>query len=228
MGIFVMIFSSSCLTVNYLRDYLGILRMKRQLEQGIALDYRAYWQVARLKKLIWHVSYTAVILIGFAVLVKQIYAYNSLELTQDTTDIPVLRLHMIEPQERQPNLAQSVEEDWSNWVITNWTLVAPVQYETIQRVSILQENEAVYTPTLTYKVIECIVPSLASALYDEFKQTYYVEGEARSVEAFDQVFFEQLYDDHIRLLTLKDKRVQYVDYEGEADIEDVLQALNNL
>ena len=228
MGIFVMIFSSSCLTVNYLRDYLGITRMKRQLEQGIALDYRAYWQLASLKKLIWHVGYIAVILIGFAVLVKQVYAYNFLDLPLDTTDIPVLRLHMIEPQERLAELAQSEEEDWYNWLITNWTLVAPVQYETREQVSILQENEAAYTPTLTFKVTECIVPSLASALYDELAGSYYVEGEARSVAAFDQVFVEQLHDDHVRLLTLQDKRVQYVDYEGEADLETILQALENL
>ena len=228
MGIFVMIFSSSCLTVNYLRDYLGITRMKRQLSQGIALDYRAYWQVASLKKLMWHVGYVAVIFIGFAVLVKQVYAYNFLDLPLDTTDIPVLRLHMIEPQERLAELAQSEEEDWYNWLITNRTLVAPVQYETREQVSILQENEAAYTPTLTFKVTECIVPSLASALYDELAGSYYVEGEARSVAAFDQVFVEQLHDDHVRLLTLQGKQVQYVDYEGEADLETILQALENL
>ena len=228
MGIFVMIFSSSCIAVNFLRDYLGIVRMKRQLEQGIALDYRAYWQVSGLKKLIWHVVYVAVIVIGFALLVKQVYAYDFLDLPDDTTDLPVLRLHMIEPEERQPDLAQSIEEGGSNFLITNWTIVAPVQYETRERGPMLKENDAAYTPTLTFKVTECFVPSFASALYDEMAGYYFVEGKAQQVGAFDQVFVEQLHDDHIRLLTLKDKRVQYVDYQGEANLETILQALENL
>ena len=229
IGILFMIFTSSCTSMIHLRDYLGILRIKRQLEQGIALDYRAYWQFTSVKKIIWHVSYLAVIIVAFVVLIKQVNNYGYQSLPNDTTDLPVLRIHMIEPQERLGDLAKSEEEDWSNSLITNWTMFAPVQYETRESVTISQENQAAYSPALTFKVTECVVPSLASALYDELAGYYELVGKTEiSTTTFDQVLVEQLYDDYVRLLTLKDKRVQYVDYQGEADIETILQALENL
>lgn len=228
MGLFVMVFSSSCATLIQLRDYVSILRIKRQLEQGIARDYRTYWQISSFRKLIWYASYVTVIVICFVILIKQVNQFDHLDLPKNTADLPVLRLHMIEPQNRLADLAKSEAEDWYNTLITNSTVFAPVQYETRERVPILQENEAAYTPTLTFKVTECMVPILASALYDELADHYDLAGEEHSVAAFDQVLVEQLYDDHIRLLTLKDKRVQYVDYQGEADIETILLELENL
>ena len=229
IGVLFLLFSNCCTTIIHLRDYLGILRIKRRLEQGITLDYRAQWQFSSLKKIIGHVSYFAVIIVALFVLIKQVNMNSYDSLPKDTSDLPVLRLHMIEPQERLPDLAKSEEEDWYSSLITNWTMFAPVQYETREYVTILQENQAAYSPVLTFKVNECIVPSLASALYDEMARYYELAGKTKiSTTTFDQVLVEQLYDDYVRLLTLKDKRVQYVDYQGEADIETILQALENL
>ncbi|MCH7321463.1 hypothetical protein LZ480_06105 [Solibacillus sp. MA9] len=78
-------------------------------------------------------------------------------------------------------------------------------------------------------MVECTVPSLANALFDEWVTYYRFENDTElSHMAFDQVLVEKIYADSTRILAIKDNRVQYVDYRGEATIETILNALEKL
>lgn len=147
---------------------------------------------------------------------------------KNTEHLPILRLNMIEPP-KEMELSIIDYTDIMNSFEQNWSIFAPIQYEVSERVNIPTENQATYSPWLNFRVIECTVPSIAKALFNEWVIFYRFENDTKlSHAAFDQVLVEQIHEDSIRILTRKDQRVQYVDYQGEANVETILRALENL
>ncbi|WP_274309906.1 DUF2812 domain-containing protein [Solibacillus daqui] len=228
LGTLFMIFTNSCMVVIFLTEWLGVKRLKRQLQQGRALDYRAGWRIPRLKKFGWKLGYLSIIIVCFVVIIKQVNSSSYETLPNDTGDLPILRLAMIESPEILTQQALS-ENDWYNLLEQNRSIFAPEQYKFRETLSVRLENQQLYEPRFEYNTIECVVPSLAIALFNEWATYYEVDNEPNfSHTEFDHVLVAKIYEDTSRILTIKEKRVQYVDYQGEANIETILKALENL
>ena len=224
------IFINIWMGIAFLYEFLKIRRIKNQLEQGIALDYRASWRLSSVKRYFWTISYYAISVAMAFILIKQVNNQGFETLSENTEDLPLLRLAMIEAPETRIKIEMAAEEvGRQNSLMKNWTIFAPVQYTVGESVLIEGKNKPFYNPHLEYQIIECTVPSLAKALFEEWASYYDLEnGMEMEHTAFDKVYTEQLYEDYVRVLTLKDRRVQYVDYQGEATIETILNALEKL
>ncbi|MCH7321464.1 DUF2812 domain-containing protein [Solibacillus sp. MA9] len=227
---FSLILVYSCIGIIYSRELLMIRRIKKQLEQGIAFDYRANWRSSSVKKYIWKIGYFAIVAAIVLILLKQVNNRDYETLPTNTGDLPLLRLEMIEkPVKLTRNEMMADDIDWKNSLMKNWSIFAPIQYELRENVYLTVENQANYSPQLKFRVIECTMPSIATALFDEWVTYYRFENDSElSHTAFDRVLVEKIYKDTVRILTKKDNRVQYVDYLGEASIETILKALENL
>jgi len=224
--LFMFTIGSSVLT-NY-QNYLKLMRIKKKLAQGIALDHHENWRSPKLKKFGWGwINFVlATILIWMIVISFTKSGHETLP--KNTEHLPILRLNMIEPP-KEMELSVIDYTDIMNSLEQNWSIFAPIQYEVSERVNIPTENQATYSPRLNFRVIECTVPSIAKALFNEWVIFYRFENDTKlSHAAFDQVLVEQIHEDSIRILTRKDQRVQYVDYQGEANVETILRALENL
>lgn len=210
-------------------EYLAQRRLQQQLEQADLMDYQTDWRGEHVRKVFWNVGYIAIVILIGLMLWKELNNLHYQTLPKDTESLHLLRLHMIEKTElltREEFIAEDV--DWYNFMEQRWTLLAPKQYK-VNETMMVQTKPMNYEPRLEFNVIECIVPNLASALFDEFKEYYELENTSlETYGSFDQIAVRQSYDNYVRILTLKDKRVQYVSYWGEADIQIILQALNNL
>ncbi|MEK4699369.1 DUF2812 domain-containing protein [Solibacillus sp. FSL R7-0668] len=224
------IFINSWIGIAFLYEFLMIRRVKKQLEQGIALDYRASWRLSGVKRYFWNSSYYVITVVIAFTLIKQVNNQGYETLAENTEDLPLLRLVMIEAPETRIKIEMEAEEvGRQNSLMKNWTFFAPVQYTVQESVVIARENKPFYNPQLEYQIIECTVPSLGKALFEEWATYYEVHKEPHfSHTAFDRVLVEKIYEDTVRILTIKDNRVQYVDYIGEASIEAILEALENL
>ncbi|WP_274309903.1 DUF2812 domain-containing protein [Solibacillus daqui] len=227
ISVLVFFYTNGSLTVTIYKDYLKVMRIKNQLEQGIVLDHHASWRSAKVKKFGWSwLNFVFAAILIWMLVISFTKSGNEI-LPKNTADLPLLRLHMIElPKEMELSVR---DHAGVNSLEQNWSIFAPVQYEVNENVDIPTENQVTYSPWLHFRVIECTVPSLANALFYEWVTYYRFENDAElSHAAFDQVIVEQIFEDKVRILTKKDNQVQYVDYQGEANVEAILSALENL
>ena len=121
--------------------------------------------------------------------------------------------------------------DWANRFSYNWSLAAPVQYETdesgVVPGEIWHDGSGEYSPAIHTKVYQLRTPSLINHLLaDLIKRFNYEYSTEDFIETkhpdFDRLIIHED-DEQKEVFAAKGKAVMYVRYHGYSDIKTVIE-----
>ncbi|QRN86702.1 DUF2812 domain-containing protein [Clostridia bacterium] len=214
-----------------IRNYLSIRNLKESLLQGNpATHYEGYKQ-ARFFGGIVALFY---VLIALAIIPLPIVSMNrSIEynLPEDTDSLPFVRLAEIE---ESPNLEREIgtyyrEVDRKNRVQSDWSLMAPIQYEIDEHGIVSGEmwadQSGEYSPSIENQFFKLTFAGLSEGLTEDLIQRYVWEPEAEIIAlpypGMDKMFIAE---DGIRkqIFAYSGKKVMHVTYYGNTNIEKII------
>lgn len=233
ISIIVMIYSG----VTSLQGAISIRNLQKTLLDGKSINHNAPWKKHRRVKFFIAVIYTlfafSAIIISFAQFIKA----ETKTLPLDNTDIPIVRLADVE---QNPKLvrksSQSIQDhiDWGNRYSYNWSLLAPVQYESAEQGIVYNEmwkdGSGEYSPSINTKFYKLRFPSMADNLISDLMKRYDIAFEDGNFIKLNDIEFDILIiqeeDELKQIFASKGKAVMYVRYYGYANIDSLIDSIS--
>ncbi len=216
--------------VYYLtRAMLGIQALRKSLKAGQSIHHHAPWK----KKLQKNTAVSIIFLFSATLPFLQLIKSETSTLPEDDSNLPLVRLADIE---QNPMLVRNEDymedgKDWANRYSYNWSIFAPVQYESdenglIAEMKWLDESDT-YSPSISSEVYYLRFKALAEPLVsDLIKWHSYGDETAPFVEKkhpdFDRLIIQEEAEKK-QLFASKGKVVMYVRYYGYAEIDVLIE-----
>lgn len=233
------VFQQSILTMLYIyyvfiaiRAILAIKQLKNSLIEGKAINHHAPWKKSLPKNTVFSVMFIGIILISSILPFYQLKKMDTFTLPKNDEDLPFVRLADIE---KNPQLTRDEyyidEVDWANRYKTNWSIFAPVQYETDEMGIIKDEmwldKSGTYSPSVSTEIYKLTFQVFAKPLLSDLMEWHtYGDERGNFVErkhsGFDHLITHE--DEEMKqLVASKDKVVMYIRYHGYAEMEAVVE-----
>lgn len=210
-----------------LQANFSIRRLRKALLEGSIIDHHAAWRKKRWTTLAIQGFLIALAIINISLLVAQIMLEKVQTLPADSADLPIVRLADIE---QNPNMIQEELLDSLNQYTFNWSLVAPLQYESYEHGIVPDqlwedENEP-YSPSINTQVYKLNFPSMKEKLLVDLARINHFREAISKVESdvFDILYIRQE-DGFKEVIAAKGSGVIHVNYYGYADMERILEAV---
>ena len=233
------IFSFVILYSVYLtiKGMLSILALRKQLKNGVPINHHAPWKKNLRRSAILNIVFI-MIAFGSAYLpFKQLFEMDTITLPVEVTNHKVVRLAELE---QLPDLKR--EEyyidgiNWANRLSTNWSIVAPIQYEIDESgetyISTASNEKIKYNPSLSSEVYELRMTSLVEPLVQDLITWYsyhtktFIKKQNASLD-YLYIYEEEMYRN---VVAAKGNVVTFVSYSGNATtnvlIEKIAEKLN--
>ncbi len=219
--------------VSTMQAAISIRRLRKNLMAGVPLDHRTPWRKNKIFACVVAVVYM-LSLITVALPIIQLSRMGAKNLPIAVDALPIVRLAEVE---NNPNLVREVSQyskdiDMNNQYYSNWSLLAPIQYDTTEsgRVpnEIWRDSSREYSPSMSTRVYRLRMSSLAEGLIKDLIDRYswaYRGGEYIRLENpnFDILIVHE--EEHYKeVFAAKGKGVMYVRYNGYAELEAVIAA----
>ncbi|WP_407270417.1 DUF2812 domain-containing protein [Radiobacillus sp. PE A8.2] len=222
------------ITYIMLQASLSIRALRKNLIEGKAIDHHAPWRKHHRLRTIITLLFTIVIGVSAVIPFVQLAKMDAKTLPEASTDLPIVRLADVEQNpdliRAEPTYMQD-SVDWGNHYSYNWSLFAPVQYETVESGVVPDETwpdgSGEYSPSIEIKVYQLRFPAMAEHLiYDlidryEHRSNTFVETQH---PAFDLLLVHEE-DESKKVYASKGKAVIYVDYFGHADTDVIIDSI---
>ena len=217
-----------------LRAAISIRALRKNLIDGRPIDHHAPWKKHyRLNAMI---AFLFSVVVGLSAILPfmQIVKNETKTLPEASMDLPIVRLADIEENTklvRGDSSYISDNVDWDNRYSFKWSPLAPVQYETdengIVPGKMWEDGSGEYSPSVHTMVYQLSVPAMADNLISDLIKRYrYEESGEGFVETTHPVFDLLIVhdeEDFKKVFASKGKAVIYVHYYGYADIESVIE-----
>lgn len=211
---------------------LGIARIRRDMKEGNPDNPQKPWKIFYRNNIITYVSPLLFSLVAAFIPIYQLFHLDTVTLPKEDTTLPFVRLATIE---NAPHLERDIfiidGEDWRNSYSENWSLVAPVQYETnenfIQKKGQWSEPNNSYNPRISSEIYQLRFLSLVAPLVNDLITKYTYGDEAglfmeREHNEFDRLLVRQS-DIYKEFIFVKDRAVMYIDYSGEVEADVIIE-----
>lgn len=216
-----------------MKGMLSIQTLRKCLIEGKAINHHAPWKKSFLVKKLLFILILLVALINVVISMFQLVKFETYTLPTGNSDLPFVRLADIE---QNPNLKRSEESlsgdaDWGYHYTTDWSLLAPKQYETIED-GIIEgvewaDGSGTYTPIITSNVYQLTFTSFAKPLIKDLIKWHTIRY---GTESFSQIKHPEL----DQLITLEQEGrklvfasegnvVMVVQYFGDAEMEMIIE-----
>lgn len=217
-----------------LQATLSIRTLRKTLLDGKSIDHSAPWKRWKKRTDIIGIVFIVFAIVGVILPFMQIFMKETKTLPLTNTDLPVVRLADIE---NNPYLIRDStsyirdDVDWGNRYSYDWSLIAPVQYETDEQGVVPNEmwedDSGSYSPSIHTKVYKLNFPSISENLIKDLIKRYSLEyrgGDFVEIEHrdFDILIIHEV-DEYIEVFASKGKGVMYVRYHGYASLDSVLK-----
>lgn len=219
-------------SVSTMQAAISIRRLRKSLMEGVPVNHRIPWRRNKIFACIVAAVYMlSVITVALPIIQLSRMGAKNLPIAVDA--LPIVRLAEVE---NNPAMIREVSKysqdiDMNNQYYSNWSLVAPIQYDTNERGRIPNERwkdgSGEYSPSISTRVYQLRMASLAEGLVKDLIERYslaYRGGEYIRLENpnFDilMVCEEELYKE---VFAAKGKGVMYVRYYGYAELEVVIE-----
>ncbi|MDF2548540.1 MAG: hypothetical protein K0R93_3438 [Anaerosolibacter sp.] len=217
-----------------LKAAISIRALRKTLSEGKPIDHNAPW-----KKHHRVTFFIACMFIIFAVLGAilpwvQIAMSVTKTLPLEDTDLPIVRLSEVE---QNPDLARKSpyaqdDIDWGNRYSYDWSLLAPVQYESNERGTVpntmWKGGSGKYSPSISTTVYQLVIPAMGESVVSDFIKKYgriYRGGDFIETDHADFDLLIVHEEDELKeVFAYKGKAVMYVRYHGYADINRVIES----
>ena len=215
-----------------IRAMLEIKELKRNLKEGKAINHHAPWKKSLRKNTAFSVALIGIILVIGLMPFYQLKKMDTFTLPKNVGDLPFVRLADIE---KNPQLTRdeyySDEVDWANRYSTNWSIFAPVQYETdesgIIEGEIWSDESGTYSPSVSAEIYNLTFQAFVRPLLSDLMEWHTYGDEKGSFIERNHPGFDYLIthedEDMKQLVASKDKVVMYIRYYGYAELDVIVE-----
>ncbi|MEK4425656.1 DUF2812 domain-containing protein [Solibacillus sp. FSL K6-1523] len=223
------------------RAMLSIQALRRNLKEGKTIDHHAPWEKRLRRNTVLSIIIAITIIIGTILPFIQLFKYETFTLPKEDTNLPIVRLADIEQNPLLIRDEYYIDEiDWGNHYTSNWSIIAPVQYESnengvIENQKWLDES-GIYSPSLSSEVYYLRSKIFVKPLISDLMKWHLYGDETKLFVEKQHPSFDQLMicEDKgwKQLVASKGKVVMYIRYSGNAEmnvlIENVAQKISVL
>ncbi len=219
-------------TVSTLQAAISIRRLRKSLMEGIPLDHRTPWRKNKIFIYIIAIMYIMA-LITVALPIIQLSQMGAKNLPIAVDALPIVRLAEVENNPAMIREVSSFSQDIdrSNSYYSNWSLLAPIQYDTTESGIVPNEmwkdGSGEYSPGISTRVYQLRISSLAEDLIKDLINRYsiayrggeYIRQENPNFDILivcEEEYFKEVF-------AAKGKGVMYVRYYGYAELEAVIE-----
>lgn len=214
---------------------ISIRNLQKTLLDGKPINHHVPWKKNKRIKSIIAVIYILMAISASIQPFIQLVKMETRTLPLANTGLPIVRLADVE---QNPNLVREnpsyIQEDidWGNRYSYDWSLLAPIQYESdehgIVSNEIWKDDSGAYTPSIQTNVYQLSVAFMADNLISNLVKKYhlaYENGDFLKVDDTDfDILIVQEEDELKQVFASKGKAVMYVRYYGYADLDSVIKA----
>ena len=215
-----------------IKGMLSILALRKQLKNGIPINHHAPWKKNLRRSAILNIVFIMIAFGSASLPFKQLFEMDTITLPAEATDHKVVRLAELE---QLPDLKRDEYfidgVNWANRLSTNWSIVAPIQYEIVETFISNDSNEN--TLFISSEVYELRMTSLVEPLvHDLIKWNSYLtktftKKQNASLD-YLYIYGEGMYRN---VVAAKGNVVTFVSYSGNEDtdvlIEKIVEKLND-
>lgn len=214
------------------RASLSIQALRRNLKDGKAINHHAPWGKRLRRNKVLSIVFVTTILIGSILPLVQLFKRETFTLPENESNLPIVRLADIEQNTlfvRDEYYIDGI--DWANHYTSNWSVFAPVQYESnesgvIERQKWLDES-GIYSPSVSTKVYHLTFKVFAEPLIDDLIKWHSYGDETKLFVEKKHSNFDLLmiYEDKgwNQLVASKGKVVMYIRYFGNAELDVIIE-----
>lgn len=216
-----------------IRAMLAIRALRRNLKEGKAINHHAPWEKTLRTNTVFSVVFLTIALASTALPLIQILKSETLTLPEGDSDLPIVRLADIEqnPMLVREQYFMKDGVDWANSYSTNWSLFAPVQYESdehgVIEDNVWEDESGTYSPSVSTEVYELTFQAFALPLVSDLIEWHSYGDETEPYVEINHPEFDQLivYEEVEKkeLFASKGKVVMYIRYYGYAEMESIIE-----
>ena len=229
----MILFVYACLSYQILQSIKALKQLRMHLLVGKPINHHAPWKTAMRKQNLF-ISFVLILWV-FLIVVPfyELSSYEKKTLPTEQLNLPIVRLMDIEQNEkmiREENFSDGM--DYSNFLISEWSPLAPTQFE-IRESGIIPnvkwaDSSGEYTPNLTTEIYELRFSKLTFGLIEDLiEQSIYIEDPSEYVElqhpTFDKLIVYEPTVLFKQIFAAKGKRVMVVRYYGFVNLERIIE-----
>ncbi|MBM4763004.1 DUF2812 domain-containing protein [Bacillus sp. B15-48] len=218
-----------------LQAAISIRALRRNLIEGKPIDHHATWK--KHYRLHSTSAFLFTVVVGLSAIIPfvQLVKMDTKTLPEASLDLPIVRLADVEGNSAmvrgEPSYISN-NVDWGNRYSYNWSLLAPVQYETDEQGVIpgemWEDGSGEYSPAIHTQVYQLNIPALADNLISDLIERYRYNSREDFVETEHQdldLLIVHMEEDMKKVFASKGKAVMYVRYSGYADIDSIIESM---
>ena len=218
-----------------IRGMLAIRSLRKNLIEGKAINHHVPWKKSLQSNKLFFTLIFAIVFINTAFVFIQIAKLDTNTLPTGESDLPFVRLADIE---QNPNLERGegyVDDgvDWGYYYQTNWSIVAPKQYDAYEAGFIdgmkWADGSGTYTPSITTKVYQLKFKSFVTPLLKDLVKWHTIGYETEPFINIPHTDFDQLItheqDGRKLVFASKGEVVMAIAYFGNVEMESVVEKI---
>jgi hypothetical protein len=208
------------------KGMLAILALRRKLKHGIPINHHAPWKKSLRRSAILNVAFI-MLAFGSAYLpFKQLLEMDTITLPVEATEHKVVRLAELEQLpdlKREETFIDGV--DWGNSISTNWSILAPKQYEILETFISNDSNEN--TLFISSEVYELRMTSLVEPLVQDLIKwnSYHTKTFIRKQNASLDYLYIYGEEMNRNVVAAKGNVVTFVSYSGNATTDSLIEKI---
>ena len=223
-------------TYNSLQASISIRALRRKLIEGKPINHHAPWK--KHYRLHSTVAFLFTVVVGLSAIIPfvQLVKMDTKTLPEASLDLPIVRLADVEDNPamvREEPSYVSDNVDWGNRYSYDWSLLAPVQYETDEQGVVpgkmWEDGSGEYSPAIHTQVYQLSIPALADNLISDLIERYRYEDSREDFVETEHPDLDLLIvheeKEMKEVFAFKGKAVMHVRYYGYAGINSVIENL---
>ena len=222
------------------RGTLAILALQKKLKHGIPIDHHAPWKKGLRRSSIINVAFLTIALFSVYLPFKSLMTMDTITLPIEETEHRVVRLAQLEqPSKLERNETFIDGVDYGNSLSTNWSIVAPNQYEIEESgeayISTESNEKILYYPSISSDVYELRMTSLVEPLVQDLivwhsRHSHHTETFIKKQNSSLDYLYVNEEDINKEVIAAKGNVVTFVRYSGNTStdvlIEKIAEKLN--
>lgn len=213
------------------RELRGIHNLRESIKEGQSINHNKGLTSNFRLHIAVDIFFVILLLCGTMVPIIQLMKMETATLPMEETALPFVRLAAIEnhPQlERNSHLIDEV--DWSNFYSSNWSMLAPVQYE-VHENGIVKEVKRIdsdhpYSPSMESKIYQVRFNMHVSPLVTDLMKWYSFADVPHFVEKQHPKLDQLLIRDtpyKMEFIFTKANVVMYLKYNGDSEPDVIIE-----
>ncbi len=225
------------LLFSIIRNYKYVRKVKNSLINGTPINHKEDWKKGYFINKVFNAALLSVAVISIIFPINQMIKRDEYTLPEAKNDLPIIRLADIEenPDLKRESKFYDENIDWYNRVNYNWGVLAPVQYEIVERGIVNNEmwhdNSGIYSPSVHTDFYKLTFDSMAEGLIKDLIHRHIYVPETPVIKAenenFDQLYYA-VENTSKYVFASWDNNVIYVRYHGNKEISHIINLLSNL